>query len=63
MNPEPPTPLPDVTKYSQRQFLDLIRSLPMEQALPLLREHWQLVMHKDPGIALVSAYCRLLPHH
>lgn len=53
----------DVTTLSSRQFLELIRSLPKAQALQLLREHWQLLLPKEPGIALVSMYSRLLQHH
>jgi len=60
----PQSPAPSETRYSSAQLLDLIRTLPEEQALRLLREHWSLLLPKEPSeVGLNGAYCRLLPHH
>jgi len=39
--------LPKPTSGSE--LLLLIQTLPMESGLPLLREHWSLLLPKDPG--------------
>ena len=48
---------------SVKDCLEKIRSLPKEQALQHLREHWRLVLPKDPGSRILAAYGSLLQHH
>lgn len=50
-------------QYTTTELLDLIRSVPEEQGMELVRKHWPLLFPKDPGIALGGAYDSLLPHH
>ena len=57
--PRPPEIPSNVAELSYGKFVDLIRSLPRESALPLLREHWRIVTPKP--ISPVLLYGRLMP--
>jgi hypothetical protein len=47
------------TPTSGAELKRLIQTLPKEQGLALLREHWSLLLPKDPGIGLVGWWGQL----
>jgi hypothetical protein len=56
MQPKIPS---NIAELSRKESVELIRSLPRESALPLLREHWRLFTPKP--ISPVLIYGRLMP--
>jgi len=57
---------PSVAKHvplSRAKFLHSIRTLPKEQALQHLRDHWSLVPQEQQGWEVWTVYASMLPHH
>jgi hypothetical protein len=55
-----PTPVNAEPPASGRELLLLIDKLPREQAIELLRRHWQLIRRRDPEGKIEAVYDRLV---
>lgn len=63
LKPTNETPAPSAPKYTVAELLRLIRTLPQADGMELIREHWALILPKEPGIDLAGTWGELQAHH